>query len=459
MIEISTKLIKEAIYNLCFKANTCLDKNVYLKILNAYKSAKNEEKNILKMILQNAKIAYEKQIPLCQDTGQVVVFIKIGQNICLKGEYLETAINSAIEKCYVDNFFRKSVVKNALFNRENTKNNTPAIIYTQITDKEEIEISVLIKGAGSENKSKLEMMLPTATEEEIIKTCGDLIISAGENACPPMFIGVGFGAIADKAMVLSKEALISENFSDEEKLIAEKIKSYVNKNSDSVLKNSYVLDVKVKSSVTHIACLPMAITVNCHSDRVSSCTIISNKIFYHHQKPDFVEIKENEQQKKEIKTEDIKAIKSLKVGEEILLTGTVYIARDMAHKKLKYLMDNGEKLPFDIKDKIVFYAGPCPDKSEKIIGSIGPTTASRMDKFAVEFYNKGLLATIGKGNRSKEIKLVAKKNGGKYFSTIGGVAALLADKVKQKEIIAFEDLGPEAIYRIKVEKFPVKVEI
>ena len=161
----------------------------------------------------------------------------------------------------------------------------------------------------------------------------------------------------------------------------------------------------------------------------------------------------------EVNTTDIDAIKALKQGEKVLLTGEIYVARDMAHKKLKEMLDKGEKLPIEIKNKIIFYAGPCPARPDEAIGPIGPTTSGRMDKFAVELYDKGLLATIGKGSRNQEVINAIHRNEAKYFGVIGGIAALLADKVKKSEIVAFEELGAEALYKLNIEKFPVKVEI
>ena len=445
MKTISTELIKEAIYKLCFEANTCLDDSVYSKILASYNSTNDK---VLKTILQNAKVAYEKKLPLCQDTGQILVFVEIGQNVQLTGEFLEDAINSAVENCYIENFFRKSVVKNAIFDRDNTKTNTPAIIYTKIVKGDEIKIKILIKGAGSENKSKLEMMLPTSSKEEIIEKCAELILCAGKNACPPMVVGIGIGGTADKASILSKEVLVCDEFEQEELELAEKIKNKVNE------KGNLILDVKVKSIATHIACMPVSITINCHSDRFSSCTIKGNDVIYHHQKPDFISFEEIEETK-EVYTNDVETIKSLNIGDEVLLTGEIYVARDMAHKK----MLEEKELPIDIKDKIIFYAGPCPNSPNRVIGSIGPTTAGRMDKFAVELYDKGLLATIGKGDRNIDVQNAIKRNNAKYFTVIGGVAALLADTVKKKEIIAYEELGAEALYLIEVKKLPVKVEL
>ena len=456
MIEISTKKIEEAVYKLCYEANTSLNAKIYNKILEVYKNTKSD---ILKTVLQNAQIAYQTKRPLCQDTGQVIVFCEVGQEVHIKGGFIETAINYAIEKCYKENFFRKSVVNNAVFDRTNTCSNTPAIIYTKLVEGNEVKIKVLIKGGGSENKSLTKMLLPTMNEDEIVTAIGNMILSAGVNACPPMFIGIGIGGTLDKASVLSKEVFFKHNFSDNEFELARKIKEYVNSKAPKEFEGSYALDVKVNSIATHIACMPVAVTVNCHSDRMSECTINENGIIYNHRVPDFVDFSEENSGLREIRTNAIKKIKQLKQCEKVLLTGEIYVARDMAHKKLQEMMKTEVPLPLDIGNKIIFYAGPCPAKPNEVTGAIGPTTASRMDKYAVELYDKGLLATIGKGDRNTEVTEAIKRNGAKYFTVIGGVAALLADKVKKSEIIAFEELGAEALYRLYVEKFPVTVEI
>lgn len=458
---ISTEQVKKAVYQLCLKANTQLPKSVYSKILKAYYEAdeNSEIKEILKCIIQNAKIAYDTKKPLCQDTGQVIVFVEVGQNVMLQGDLLENAINEGVKESYIQNYFRKSVVANAVFDRNNTKTNTPAIIYSKFIAGDEIKISVLVKGGGSENKSCLKMLLPTLNEDEIVHKCAKMIFEAGKNACPPMFVGIGIGGCADSAAVASKKVFIGEKYDENEFRLAKKIKKAVNEFAPEPFKGAYLLDVKVKSLPTHIACMPVAITINCHSDRTSNCVLKNNEIIFMDEPVEYVEICEKKAEKKEIFVDDVQGIKALKQGETVLLTGEIYVARDMAHKKLTEMLENGEELPFEIKDKMIFYAGPCPNKPDEVIGSVGPTTASRMDKYAVLFYEKGLLATIAKGDRSEEVYNCVKKCGAKYFGVVGGIAALLAQKVKKSEIIAFEELGAEAIYKLYVEKFPVKVEI
>ena len=460
MSKISTELIKQAVYKLCFEANTIISSEVYSKIYSAYKETNSEEtKDIFRSILLNAQIAYKTQKPLCQDTGQVIVFLEIGQNIQLEGEFIEDAINSAIKECYIENFFRKSVVQNAIFNRSNTKTNTPAIIYTKYTKNDEIKIKVLIKGGGAENKSQFKMFLPTTNEKELINNCADLILSSGENSCPPLFIGIGIGGTAEKAALASKEVFFETNFSFDELRLATEIKNTVNIKALERYSKFYLLDVKLLTLPTHIACLPVFITINCHSDRFSSCTIKNNTIFFNHKTPDFIKLDESNNNFKEVSSSDIETIKSLKQGEKILLSGEIFVARDMAHKRLYDIIQKNEQLPFEIKNKIIFYAGPCPNKPNEIIGSIGPTTSSRMDEYAIILYDMGLLASIGKGDRNIKVNEIILKNNAKYFTVTGGIAALLSENVKKSQIIAFEDLGTEAVYKLTVEKLPLEVQI
>ncbi len=459
MSEISTELIKEAVYNLCFEANTCLDEKVYKKIAEIYCNGCVSDREKYASIIENAKIAYEKKLPLCQDTGMVTIFLEIGQEVKLKGEYIEDAVNSAVEKCYKENFFRKSIVKNAVFDRTNTDTNTPVVIHTKIIKGEDLNLKVLIKGAGSENKTKLSMMLPTSSEEEIIKTCADMILSSGESSCPPLFVGIGIGSSADNALVMSKEALIDENFTSEEVILSDKIKNYVNLKAPEKYSKNYVIDLKIKTSAVHIASMPVAVTINCHSKRVSQCKITKSGIEYFHKPPEFIKTDDEQTQIKEVFSNDIETIRNLKKGEKVLLSGEMYVARDMAHKRLIELIEKNEPLPIEIKDKIIFYAGPCPAPDGQIIGSIGPTTAGRMDKYAVKLYEMGLLATIGKGERSEAVKKIMKEKNAKYFTMTGGIAALISQKIKKCEIIAFKDLQTEAIYKISVKKIQLLTEI
>ena len=529
---ISSETIQKAVFNLCVEANTVLSDKVFEAILNAYDNETNiDAKQTLQLILKNAKLSYETKKPLCQDTGQVLVFAKIGEKAQV--EKLNQSINDGVEKAYAENFYRKSVVKDALFDRENTKTNTPCIIYTEIVEGDELELEVLIKGAGAENMSAVSMLSPTAGEEEIVEFVKAVVQKAGAKACPPFFIGVGIGGTIEYAGLLSKKALLCESFVDDlmlsgrnarptlqaddvgkecpayfankRKVLAEKIKREINElkiGAAGFGGDFTALDVKVLTEFTHIASMPVAVTINCHSSRHSKCVIkdvtskfklINNldvilNLFQNRisERPCDPEMNSGRcrllKTRKEVEyfiptliknytpeqddfsnfvkidASNISAMRGLKQGQNVLLSGEIYTARDMAHKKLVEKIEKSEALPFDLKDKIIFYAGPCPCPQGQIIGSVGPTTSSRMDKFAPTLYKAGVLATIGKGDRSSDVLKAVKEFNGLYFTAIGGIACYLSQKIVKNEIIAFEELGAESIYRLIVSELPLRVD-
>lgn len=460
MAAVNTDLIKEAIYKLCYDANIRLNKDIYNKIKNAYQNCSNNKaKKTLSYILQNAKTANENKRPLCQDTGQVLIFLELGQKVHIEGEGLNEAIDTAVRKCYEDNFFRKSIVKDALLERENTKTNTPVIIYTDIVQGNSLKINVLIKGAGSENKSKSEMLLPTASKDAIKEFIAKSILESGTSSCPPLFIGVGIGGTQDRSALLAKKALITGNKNKTLSNFAMEIQDYINKNAPDSYKDNYVLDLAIITTSTHIASMPVSISINCHSSRKAHCTIEDDKIIYEDNDYDFIDIKNTDESLTKILASETEKIKNLKQGENILLSGEIYVARDAAHKKLIDLISENKPLPIDIKDKIILYAGPCPAKPGEVIGPIGPTTSSRMDKYAPVLYDMGLLATIGKGERNEEVIEAIRRNSAVYLTMTGGIASLIAQKIKKSEVIAFEELGAEAIYKIEVENLPLNVAI
>ena len=449
MIYCMENLIKEAVKNLCFNANIIYGKNLYNTLFSRFTETKDRSlKNKLRYILKNVKLAYDSKRPMCQDTGNVIVFIKIGTKLQVSGLNFNKIINEGVKEAYCENFFRKSIVKNALTDRNNTETNTPAPVYIEFDDTDEIKIDLLVKGAGAENMSMLKMFPPSAEKNDILNFIKETVDKAGEKACPPLVLGIGIGGTADGAMVLSKKAFFKQN----EPGFSQEIIKFLN--SDKIL------DVKVKSDSAHMASLPVGISVNCHCTRHAGCVIKNNTIFFDSETPAFQPIHPaSSETAREILTSDYAAVKSLKPGDEILLTGEIYTARDAAHKRLAAMIKNHEKLPFELNGKIIFYAGPCPEKDGEISGPTGPTTAYRMDKYCESFYSSGLLGTIGKGERTEEAAAAIKKYNGRYFSAYGGISCLLAQCIKTSEIIAFEDLGAEAVRRQYVEKLPVRVEI
>ena len=435
--------------------------------------------NDIEFILQNAYLAKKNNRPLCQDTGQVLVFLKLPYSFSF-GYDFKKVINDAVEKTYEEEFYRKSVVKNSVFDRDNTGTNTPAIIYTDFENRESVKIDVLIKGGGAENMSFVEMFNPTTSQEEIISFLSQKINERAKNACPPLFIGIGAGGTMDYAAILSKKAL----FEGIENEFCKKVKECCNKNnitspltpllneesgteiitchcerSEAIQENfKILLSVKMLSSSTHIASLPVAVTINCHSNRHSGCEIGKNGVIFNDVEYEISPVNIDLSNYKKINTNNIEEIKKLKSGDKILLSGTIYAMRDAAHKKVFELIEKGLKLPFEIKNSAIFYAGPAPKKEGEVIGPIGPTTAKRMDKFAPKLYDLGCILTIGKGERSNEVKDACKRNDAHYLSAFGGIACYLQKSFKKSELVAFEELGTEAIRRFEIEDLPLTVE-
>lgn len=423
-MKISSNTIYEAIYNLIEQANIMLPECVYNKIKSS-----NIDENKKNLILENAKIANDKKRPLCQDTGQVTIFFEIGQNVTIEGDFIEDVINKAVKDCYREKFYRKSTCKDALYDRNNNGKNTPAIIHFDFIKEDKINILVALKGGGAENMSSLKMFSPTSTKEEIFEYVKNVAEHAVKNSCPPLSVGVGIGGTIEKCAYLAKRAL------------------YFGKDVDLEIDN--VFEVKMLTSETHIASLPVCVNINCHSARYASATISNNETTYSHTPYNFADTKTTPTGKK-INSNDIEVIKKLKKGECVLLSGTIYTARDMAHKKLIETMELGEELPFEIKNSIIFYAGPCPKNENEVIGPIGPTTSSRMDKYAPILFKKGVLASIGKGERGIQE--------GIYFEAIGGIASYMQRCVTSCNTIAYEDFGPEAIHKLTVKDLPLTVK-
>lgn len=450
MREINTKKIKTAIKALCQKSAAKLDKKTYNLLFKAHQKEQNtDSKEILAQILQNLSLANFSQRPICQDTGQVIVFLEIGQNIHIIGESLEKSINDAVAECYLENYLRKSV--NSCLTRQNTENNAPAVIHSQIVDGDELKITICLKGGGSENMSRSEMLYPSKGKEGILEFVKETVKKASLKACPPMVIGIGIGGNLETSAINAKKALVTNT---EQTPLEKEFLDAVNLLNIGASGNggtTTALDLKIIEAPCHIASLPVSVALNCHAARHSSA-IIKDEIKYDfedYETPEF----EISQDTKEIETTDIEAIKNLKTGEKILITGKIYTARDEAHKRL--LTD--EKKPFEIKNSIIFYAGPCPAAPYEIIGPVGPTTSARMDIYTEELLEQGLLATIGKGERSDEIIRAHKKYNAIYFGATGGVASLLGKCVKSSKLIAYPDLGPEAVYELFVEKMPLFV--
>jgi fumarate hydratase class I len=513
LIEILTDKITEAVYNLCKQANIYIPKDVYASLYDSYVNEKSSRaKNVLWQILENIKLASESGRPICQDTGVVVVFAEIGQNAHISGLPLEEAINKGVETAYNDCFFRKSIVKDPIFTRVNTGTNTPAVIHTKIVAGNTIKLTIAIKGCGSENMSAAKMLKPAAGVQGIIDFIVETVKTAGANPCPPIRLGIGVGGTMDYATLLSKKALLepikSESvlqqmcyasiqaakplnqkfnetipsdittatvLTDINMWQPQELPDKITKLELEILKklnklnigaaglggDTTVFGVNILHSPTHIAALPVAVNINCHASRHASAVIVEDKIKYNfdNYQYEFADFQENESFDVRVETSETEKIRSLKAGQKVLLSGYIYTARDAAHKKLIDCINMGEDFPIDIKDKIIYYVGPCPSMPDEIIGPAGPTTAGRMDKFTPVLLERDLLGMIGKGERSEQVRDSIKENKGIYFVATGGAACLLQQRIIESEVIAYPELGAEAIFKLKIKDFPVIVAI
>ena len=469
---INTEKITEIVSKLCKHANLYVSQDVYRQLYGAYqKESYPESKNVLWQILENMKIASQIKRPICQDTGFVVVFAEIGQDVHIEGGLFEDSVNAGVAKAYTENKFRYSIVEDPVFERKNTNTNAPAVIHTKIISGNSIKISLLVKGCGSENVGVIQMLKPFAGAEEIINFAVEAVKNSARNTCPPVRLGIGIGGTLDYATFLSKKALLESARSKEElELSDDKLSKLeleiLNRSNDLKIGASgfggdtTVFGVNILSFPTHIAALPVAVNFSCHASRYAFVEIFEDEVKYKFQ-PDyeFGKTSDTEEQLKSVNVDDIEALRSLKAGDRVSLSGYIYTARDAAHQKMADALKAGEELPFEIKNKIIYYVGPCPAADNEIIGPAGPTTAARMDKYTPELMNTGLFGSIGKGKRNEEVIESIKNNKGIYFITTGGTACLLAGKIKEAEVIAYPELGSEAIYKLKTENFPVTVAI
>jgi fumarate hydratase subunit alpha len=274
MREISVQKIKEIVTDLCLKANYELRKDV----LKALKASLKKEKsarsaNMIKAIIENAKVAKKKRIAICQDTGFVSVYVELGSSVVLSGGDLADAINKGVEEAYKKGYLRKSVV-NSPFIRKNTLTNTPALIHVDLVEGDRVKITVSPKGFGSENKSSIKMFKPTASWEQVKEFILDAVKKAGPDACPPVILGIGIGGTFDHAAYMAKKALLRH-------LGGRNPKRYLNVLEKELLRSinalnigpmgmggkTTVLGVNIEEFPTHIAGLPVAVSVSCHATR------------------------------------------------------------------------------------------------------------------------------------------------------------------------------------------------
>ena len=448
-------------------------------MVSAYQRETNQSaKNAIEQILINSKMCALGKRPICQDTGIVNVFVEVGMNIEWESDLsLEDMINEGVRRAYnePDNRLRASIVSDPLFSRSNTQDNTPAVIHTKLVKGDKLEITVAAKGGGSENKSKFTVLNPDDNLTDwVLRT----IPTMGAGWCPPGMIGIGVGGTAEKAMLMAKASLMEtidindikakKNQSDIEKLridLFEKINA-LGIGAQGLGGLTTVLDVKISDYPTHAASLPVAMIPNCASTRhvhfsldgsgVAELPEIDLSLY-----PD-LEMDVSKYKKVDLDSLTQAQMDKWNIGDTLLLSGTIITGRDAAHKRLKLMIESGEGLPegVDFENKFIYYVGPVDAVRDEVIGPAGPTTATRMDKFTdLILENTGLLGMIGKAERGKATVESIRKHKASYLIAVGGAAYLISKSIKKAKVIAFEEMGMEAIYEMEVKDMPVTVAV
>ncbi len=459
--------ISSIVSRLVQTANRELPQDVETALLAAREREESQTgRLVLDIIVENAGLARQTGLPICQDTGVDVVFVQIGQELKIEGD-LVSAINEGIALGTAEGWLRCSVCDP--ITRKNTGDNTPAVVHIEPLAGNSLEISVLPKGCGSENMSAMVMLPPSAGEDGIVRAVADQVLKAGPNPCPPGIIGIGIGGTMEKAALLAKKALLrpvgSRNPRDDLAKLEDRIFSRINGLGIGPLGlggSVTSLGVVVEVYPCHIASLPVAINIQCHAARHctarwtdSSWLIVQPRSSFENDGQHPTAFKDKAFHIDLPLSESVVA--DLRAGDWVLLNGVVYTGRDQTHRRLVEMLNKGNPLPVDLRGQLIYYVGPSPAPPGRPVGSAGPTTSYRMDAYTPRMLAEGVLATMGKGRRSPEVKAALKEHEAVYFATIGGAGAYLASCIESCELIAFPELGPEALYRMKVKDFPAIV--
>ncbi|MGZ5051211.1 MAG: fumarate hydratase [Methylobacter sp.] len=455
-----------------------------LDFINAMHQAYLKEENpaakdAIAQILINSRMCAEGHRPICQDTGIVTVLLKIGMNVRWDADMsVADMVNEGVRRAYQypDNVLRASILSDPAGKRVNTKDNTPAVIHMEVVPGDTIDIEIAAKGGGSEAKTKFAMLNPS---DNIVDWVLKVVPEMGAGWCPPGILGIGIGGTAEKAMLLAKQACMGSI--DIHELIARgpnnaleelRLELYDKVNALGIGAQGLgglttVLDIKINDYPTHAANKPIAIIPNCAATRHLHFTLDGNgpAEFAPPSLADWPEITWNAgatARKVDLDTVTWQDIQSWQPGETLLLSGTILTGRDAAHKRMVELLERGEALPgnVDFANKFIYYVGPVDPVRDEVVGPAGPTTATRMDKFTETMLDKtGLLGMIGKSERGPAAIAAIKKHKAVYLMAVGGAAYLVSKAIRKARVVAFEDLGMEAIHEFVVENMPVTVAV
>ncbi len=460
-------------YISCYHSQDFIDAMYRAWQLEASASAKNA----IGQILINSRMSAEGRRPICQDTGIVVAFIKIGMDVRWESELtVQQMVDEGVRRAYTnpDNPLRASVVNPPIGARKNTQDNTPAVVYTELVAGDKIEIKIAAKGGGSENKTKFAVLNPS---DSLVDWVLETVPKMGAGWCPPGVLGIGIGGSTEKSMMLAKESLLDpidiqdliqrgpQDAAEELRLeLYEKV-NQLGIGAQGLGGLTTVLDVKVSTYPTHAASLPVSMIPNCAATRHIHFTMDGSgpAILTPPSLDNWPAIETGAD--KSARQVDLDTLKPEDVlewqpGENLLLSGTLLTGRDAAHNRIAQLLESGQPLPVDFTNKFIYYVGPVDPIEGEAVGPAGPTTATRMDKFTDMMLDQtGIIGMIGKAERGADTIKSIKAHQSVYLIAVGGAAYLVSKAIKQAKVLAFEDLGMEAIYEFKVEDMPVTVAV
>jgi fumarate hydratase class I len=439
-------------------------------------------KDAIAQILINSRMCAEGHRPICQDTGIVNAFVKVGMDVRFEAAPgqklldLQEMVDEGVRRAYLDpdNKLRASLQADPAGARKNTKDNTPACVTVELVRGNTVEVTVAAKGGGSEAKSKFAMLNPSdSVVEWVLKT----VPTMGAGWCPPGMLGIGIGGTAEKAMLLAKQSLmdpidIQDLIARGPKTTAEKLRvelyDKVNRlgiGAQGLGGLTTVLDVKVLDTPAHAANLPVAMIPNCAATRHAHIVLDGSGPVYLDPPsleawPKLTYDPSSYARRVNLDTVTREEAATWKPGEVLLLTGKLLTGRDAAHKRMTDMLNRGEKLPVDFRGRFIYYVGPVDPVREEVIGPAGPTTATRMDKFTRQMLAEtGLLGMIGKAERGPVAIDAIREFGAVYLMAVGGAAYLVSKAITGARQLAFEDLGMEGIYEFEVKDMPVTVAV
>ena len=441
------------------------------------REASSAAKDAMAQILINSRMCAEGKRPICQDTGIVTAFVTIGMNVKIEADMsMDDIINEGVRRAYLheDNVLRASILSDPDGARKNTGDNTPAVIHYNFVPGDTIDIHVAAKGGGSEAKSKFAMLNPS---DSVVDWVLKMVPTMGAGWCPPGMLGIGIGGTAEKAMLLAKESLLdpidiqdlqargAKNRAEELRLeLFDKVNA-LGIGAQGLGGLTTVLDIKVKDYPTHAANKAIAIIPNCAATRHAHFVLDGSGPAL--QTPpsldDWPKVSwEVGESTRRVNLAEItkESVQEWKPGETVLLSGKILTGRDAAHKRLVDMIDKGEPLPVDFTNRLIYYVGPVDPVRDEVVGPAGPTTATRMDKFTRKVLEQtGLLGMIGKAERGPTAIEAIRDNQSVYLMAVGGAAYLVSKAIVGSKVVAFEDLGMEAIYEFEVKDMPVTVAV